>query len=169
MATSSSLPELLSAWRAAARRLERAQAAQDAEGARLEVVRAWLAYQQAASPMAEDEFLLVTDDSRRYIAASGGVERVLGYRVDQLLDMTIADLAAADLVDQVPTSWSRFLEDGSQEGEFALRATDGSIVQVTFRARVNHPVPGVHVSRLRPVRSPGLGAATGPGAVALLA
>ncbi len=131
-------------------------------------MRAWLAYQEAASPTADDEFLLVADDRQRYIAATTGVERVLGYSPAAVLDMTIADLAATDDLDRVSTSWSRFLDDGSQEGEFALRAADSRIVHVTFRAHVNQPIPGVHASRLRPVHSGEAGPAADHRAAALL-
>ena len=96
-----------------------------------EVVGAWLAYQEAAAPTADDEVLLVTDDHQRYIAATSGVERVLGYSPTALLDMTIADLAAPNVRDSVSTSWSQFLEDGSQEGE--CRASGGE--DWTDRAR----------------------------------
>ena len=148
-----SIAERLTAWRAAARRWDADPDHDPAGPVGREVVQAWLAYQEAASPTADDEFLLVTDDSQRYIAATTGVERVLGYRPADLLAMTIADLVAPDVLDRVSTSWSRFLADGSQEGEFALRASDGRTVPVTFRASLNHPIPGVHASRLRPVRS----------------
>ena len=168
MATSS-IPACLSAWRAAARRWEADPDHDPASDVGREVVRAWLAYQEAASPTADDEFLLVADDSQRYIAATSGVERVLGYSSAAVVDMTIADLAAAEVADRVSTSWSRFMDDGSQEGEFALRAADGRIVPVTFRAKVNHPIPGVHVSRLRPVRSAETGPVDSPRVGALLA
>lgn len=166
MATSS-IAVCLSAWRAAARHWDADPDHDSASQVGREVVRAWLAYQEAAAPTADDEFLLVTDDSQRYIAATTGVERVLGYSPAAVLDMTIADLAAGDDLDRVSTSWSRFLDDGSQEGEFALRAADGRIVPVTFRAKVNHPIPGVHASRLRPIRSTETGAATEPAAALL--
>lgn len=167
MATSS-IAVCLSAWRAAARRWDADLDHDPASDVGRDVVRAWLAYQEAASPTADDEFLLVADDSQRYIGATTGVERVLGYSAAAVLGMKIVDLAAADLLDRVSTSWSRFLDDGSQEGEFSLRAADGRVVPVTFRARVNHPIFGVHASRLRPVHSAETGPAESPRAVGLL-
>ncbi|HET7702780.1 MAG TPA: PAS domain-containing protein [Candidatus Limnocylindrales bacterium] len=147
----SSIADRLAAWRAAARRWDAAPDQDPTSEAGREVVRAWLAYQEAAAPTADDEFLLAADDKQRYIAATAGVERVLGYSPADVLNMTIADLAAPDVRDRVSSSWARFVDDGSQEGEFALRAADGRVVPVTFRARVNHPIPGVYVSRLRPL------------------
>lgn len=116
-----------------------------------DVIRTWLAYQEATLTPDKNEFLLVADDGGRYVAASSGVTEALGYSPAEIVGLAIADVTGSDLIDGVPTRWASFLDDGSQEGEFVLRAADGRLVPVTFHARVNHPIPGVHVSRLRPV------------------
>lgn len=146
--TTRDVPELLAAWRAAERRWERVADDTDVAAAALDVVRTWLAYQEATLPTEHDEFLLVTDDERRYVGATSGLTRVLGYAPDDIIGRQIEDLAAPDIRPATPDLWARFLADGRQEGEFALCGADGTPVALNFRARAHHPVPGYHVSRL---------------------
>ena len=145
----SSVHTLLTAWRAAARAWESADPATKASVAP-DVIRTWLAYQEATLTPGTGEFLLVADDSSRYVAASAGIADVLGYSPDEIVGLTVADLAGSELVDGLSTQWTSFLDDGSQEGEFVLRAADGRAVAVTFHARVVDPAstsPGFGRSR----------------------
>ena len=146
----SSINELLSAWRAAERRWERPASPEEVHGAALEVIRAWLAYQDAVLGRAATEFMLVADDDGAYVAATSGVEGCLGYRPDDLIGMHVADLAATELLDTAPTQWAAFLAHGRQDGWFRLRAIDGRNVSLRYQARAHHPVPGYHMSRLWP-------------------
>lgn len=148
--TSRAVPELLAAWRAAERRWERIADDHDVAAAALEVVRTWLAYQEATLPTDYDEFLLVTDDDQRYVGATSGLTRVLGLAPEDILGRRIEDLAAPDLRPTTPDRWARFVADGRQEGEFTLCSADGVPVELSFQARAHHPVPGYHVSRLWP-------------------
>ena len=59
-----SLSELLTAWREAERRWERHGSPEDVRTRALEVVAAWVAYQDAALPADADEVMLVADDAR---------------------------------------------------------------------------------------------------------
>ena len=144
------LSELLFTWRAAARALDRAEPGAASHAARLEVVHAWIAYQDAALPRDNGEFLLVADDERRYVGATSGVRDVLGYRPTEIVGLHIDELAAPDLVGSVGTQWTEFLADGSFKGEFALRSADGRFVALRYHSQANHPIPGFHVSRLWP-------------------
>ena len=143
-----SITELLAAWRAAERRWERPASPGQVHVAALEVVRAWLAYQDAALGSVATEFMLVADDDGAYVAATSGVEACLGYHPESLVGMHIADLAAAELLETTPPQWAAFLADGRQDGRFRMRAIDGRIVSLRYQARAHHPVPGYHMSRL---------------------
>lgn len=144
------VPELLAAWRAAERRWQRIADDQDVAAAALEVVAAWLAYQEATLPAAHDEFLLVVDDDQRYVGATTALSRVLGYAPGDILGRPISDLAAPDLRLAMPDLWAQFMADGRKEGEFTLCSADGTPVALNFEARAHHPLPGYHVSRLWP-------------------
>jgi PAS domain S-box-containing protein len=147
---SKTLTELLQTWRAAERRWEQPAGSADIRASAFEVIRAWAEYQNAALPRDTTEFMLVADDEGRYVAASQGVDRVLGYQPHELIGRAIADLAAPDLADQTPEEWAKFLADGRQEGTFRLRHASGSVVDLRYQARAHHPIPGYHVSRLWP-------------------
>ena len=129
------VPALLAAWRAAERRWERVAEGTDVAAAALEVVRTWLAYQEATLPIEHDEFLLVTDDDQRYVGATSGLTRVLGYAPDDIIGRRIEDLAAPDVRPATPDLWARFLADGRQEGEFTLCSAGGVPVALGFQAR----------------------------------
>jgi PAS domain S-box-containing protein len=118
--------------------------------AALDVIRAWAEYQNAALPPDTTEFMLVADDYGRYVAATEGVARVLGYDPNELIGRAIAEIAAPDLAEQTPQEWAKFLADGRQDGTFHSRSASGSIVAMRYQARAHHPIPGYHVSRLWP-------------------
>lgn len=149
MATKS-LVELLQAWRTAERRWELPARSTEVRESALDVIRAWAEYQDAALPAYTTEFMLVADDDGRYVAATQGVDRVLGYAPQELIGRAIADIAAPDLADQTPQEWAKFLADGRQDGTFRLRAASGSVVALRYQARAHHPIPGFHMSRLWP-------------------
>jgi hypothetical protein len=51
--------------------------------------------------------------------------------------------------------WRSFMENGRLDGEIVLLRPDGRRIPVRFRARANHPEPGLHASVLeRPDESP---------------
>ena len=145
-----SIPELLEAWRAAERRWERHAPAEEVRAAAVEVIAAWAAYQDAALPPDHREFTLIADDNGRYVHATRGVSRILGYEPADLIGMSVVDLAAIELQEATPTQWADFLAVGRQEGHFQLRAKDGRVVSLSYQARAHHPVPGFHASRLWP-------------------
>jgi PAS domain S-box-containing protein len=142
-----SIPELLAAWRAAERRWERPAPADEVRAAALEVIAAWVAYQDAAVAP-EAEFMLVADDNQTYVGATRGVTAILGYGADELIGRRVEDIAAPQLQAETPAQWAAFLAEGRQDGGFRLRAKDGQIVSLRYQARAHHPVPGFHMSRL---------------------
>ncbi len=144
--------DALNAWRSAERTWETIHVDDPAYPmAALDVVRAWLAYQEASGQPEPGAFLLVTDDEARYVAVSDGVEAVLGHNPAELLGATIAEISPADLAASGPAQFAQFIADGRQDGEYRLMSADGRAVRLGFQARAHHPIPGFHASRLWPV------------------
>jgi len=142
------IPDALDAWRAAERRWEATDpVAPGYREAAIEVIAAWLRYQELTEPDG-GSFVLVADDDHRYVAVGGGVKAALGYEPAELLGRRIEDVAAPDLAADTPTAWQRFLTDGRQDGEYRLLARDGREVSMRFQARAHHPIAGYHSSRL---------------------
>ena len=145
---SPAIATLLAEWRAAERRWERHMPAEEVQAAALDVVRAFVAYQDAALPADSGEFMLITDETQTYVGVTRGVTAVLGYHPEELIGRRISDLAAPDIRDATPSQWQAFLEDGRQEGHFRLMTARGDPVSLLYQARAHHPVPGFHMSRL---------------------
>ncbi len=148
------LAELLAAWRNAERRWDQQAPAEEVHRAAIDVVAAYVAYQDAALAAGTREFLLIVDEDQQYVGATTGVTSVLGYRPDELLGRRIGDLAADEDLEATPAQWRTFVSEGRQEGRFRLRSNAGETVQLRYVARAHHPIPGFHLSRLWPEDSP---------------
>ena len=125
---------MLAAWRATERRWERHAPADEVHAAALEVVAAFVAYQDVALRSQPGEFMLIVDEDQTYVGATRGVTTVLGYRPEELA----------------------FVREGRQEGRFRLQTAGGAPVELRFQARAHHPVPGFHLSRLWPLEATGV-------------
>ena len=91
------IPDALGAWRAAERRWEATDPAEPGyREAAIEVISAWLRYQELTE-RDQGSFVLVTDDDHRYVAVGGGVKVALGYEPAELLGQGVDDIAAPDL------------------------------------------------------------------------
>jgi PAS domain S-box-containing protein len=151
---SNSISELLASWRAAERRWERLAPAEEVNAAALDVVHAFVAYQDAALPADTREFMLITDETQTYVGVTRGATTVLGYRVDELIGRRIQDLAAPGDREDAPGQWLAFISAGRQEGQFRLLTRTGEPVGLRYQARAHHPVPGFYMSRLWPDAPP---------------
>ena len=150
---SRSIPELLARWRDAERRWE--QTAPDDPGsddARRHVLDTWLAYQEAAGYLAQEEMVLVADDRMRYVAANSEAHRVLGYPVGGIAGRSVADITHPTDQAALQAAWDEFLRSGRLDGEYVLYRRDGTMLRATFVARAHLPIAGLHTSRLRPIR-----------------
>ena len=68
--------------------------------------------------------IFVADSERRFIQANPAAIRLLGYTIEQLLEMRVEDVVATPPEDAIAI-WKSFLEDGHQHGEIQLRRADG--------------------------------------------
>jgi PAS domain-containing protein len=144
------ISDALSAWRVSERQWELTQP--DDPGYRraaIEVITAWLRYQELTDPE-PGVFVLVADEDHSFVAVGGGVKAALDYDPADLLGRRVEDIASPELAARVHGAWQRFLEDGRQDGEYQLMSRDGRSVELRFQARAHHPIPGFHTSRLWP-------------------
>jgi PAS domain S-box-containing protein len=144
------LQDALATWRQAERRWESIDPGDpDYRPAALEVVSAWLSYHEA-SETERGTFVLIVDDEARYVGVSRGVTDILGYAPEELVGRKIESVVAAGVGVDPAQDWQRFLIDGRQEGEYSMLDRDGGEVRLRYQARAHHPIPGYHLSRLRP-------------------
>jgi PAS domain S-box-containing protein len=139
----------LEAWRTAERRWESRGTGPDDRSAAIEVVRAWLAYQELLND--PRSFVLVVDDDGRCVAASEGIREALGYEPADVMGDAIGSIVPLDLALTAAEEWPRFLRDGRRDGAFRLRSRDGGEVWIRYEARAHQPIPGYHTSRSWPV------------------
>lgn len=146
------MTELLRAWRDAETRWT-ATSPDDPERLReaaLDVVRAWLAYQEQAGVHA-GALVLVADGDGRYVAAGGASEELLGYGPAGIVGKDVSTVSAPGSLTVSPELWSLFLASGRQDGAYELLHRDGRAVRFRYLARAHFPVAGFHTSVLTPV------------------
>src|SRR5206468_2113703 len=85
---------------------------------------------EAAS--ADGPVVLVADSQMRYLAASDGACRVLGYSLEELLAMRVTDVVKETDAKQ---RYRRMVEEGRQEGEITLVCKDGQLVRARYEAQ----------------------------------
>jgi PAS domain-containing protein len=84
--------------------------------------------------LANAEYVVFVDVSRRYLDCSEGVCRLLGYTREELLNKTV-DSVSYDL-EEVPRLFARYLEAGKLDGEYVLQRKDMTPVPIRYRAFV---------------------------------
>jgi PAS domain S-box-containing protein len=94
--------------------------------------------------------ILAADDSGRFIAANDAVCQLTGYAQDELLELSIWDLAARSLDQKVKRGqrmWRHFLRDGGFDGVYRLRHKTGGVIGIRCLAAA-HVFPGMHVATM---------------------
>jgi PAS domain S-box-containing protein len=94
--------------------------------------------------------ILVADDGGRYVAANPAACALVGYHVDQLVNLSLWELTPDGDREIGWHAWQHFLAAGRASGEYSLRRGDGVTIEVEFQA-VAHVQPGYHLSVLRDV------------------
>lgn len=92
--------------------------------------------------------MVLADDEGRYVAANESACRLLGRSREEILQMTVHDVAPPDV--DVDAAYRQFLEAGTETGFYKLVDADGQIIHVEYRATAN-VVPGLHLSVMRDV------------------
>jgi len=82
------------------------------------------------------EGVFVADATGRYLDANPAACALVGYRRDELLQMTVADLAPRNKAAEHVDMYEAEKRSGALDTEFTLRRKDGSEVQVALRSRV---------------------------------
>jgi len=91
--------------------------------------------------------VLAADNTGRYVAANTSATTLTGYSRDELLTMSVRDLTPAMRHDSAGELWNRFIQAGSQAGDYVLVRKDGTPVSVHYTAYAS-VAPGVHISLL---------------------
>ncbi len=102
---------------------------------------------QALFSNATEAFLLCDKDGR-YLDVNPSACQVLGYSRDELLGKTIWDLIPAEARSDAHELWRDFHVAGEQSGEIQLLRSDGSRIDLEYRAVANI-IPGLHLLILR--------------------
>ncbi len=101
--------------------------------------------------LAFDELLegvVIFDDDRKYVDANAAACTLFGVGPAGLIGRRVDDFVPKTPEYDIGSTWSRFIAEGHQSGEFTLVRPDGSRVLVEYRARANI-APGVHMSIMR--------------------
>jgi PAS domain S-box-containing protein len=98
---------------------------------------------------AQDTILLASDDAR-YVDVNPAACALTGYDRDELLTLSVFDLAAEENREELRSRWKEFIETGVQTGDIPLLRKDGTLVITEFRAVANI-IPGLHLSIMRDI------------------
>ena len=96
---------------------------------------------------------LAADNTGRYVAANHKACELTGYSRAELLRMNVRDLTPAIRQETAGELWNRFIQLGSQAGEYMLQRKDGVPTGVRYDAFAS-VAPGVHISMLTVLEVP---------------
>ena len=94
--------------------------------------------------------VLVTDEDGRYVYANRTALALLGYAMEDLLAMSIADLVSAS-EGWTESEYERFKQKGFWRGRVELRRKDGSLLDVEAVGSPMESSPGTYLWTCRPV------------------
>ncbi len=92
--------------------------------------------------------VLVADNDRKSIAASAGVERLLGIPPAQIVDRSLDDLVEPSFSSHFRELWHSVLQQGEQSGTLPLVGEDGRARMVQYEAKGN-VLPSRHILAIR--------------------
>jgi len=94
-------------------------------------------------------YVVFVDTNRRYVEVTDGVCQLLGYSRQELLALTIDDVAAPELRSNVPETFQLYVAEGGLEGQYCLLAKDGKRIPIHYQSKV-YP-DGCMVARWEPI------------------
>ena len=89
--------------------------------------------------------VVVTNQRAEIVMVNGPAARLVGLSTRDLQKLTIWDITHASFQADFDILWREFLRAGRQRGEYAVRHSDGSIVDVAYCSEVN-VIPDRHIS-----------------------
>jgi PAS domain S-box-containing protein len=108
----------------------------EAPGVLLSTTASLLHLRSHAHVELEGKYVAFVDEHRRYLDVTDGVCELLGYSRSELLQMKIDDVTAPAMRSNTAPLFRRYMEDGTQEGEYILLDRNGSEVPIYYIARV---------------------------------
>lgn len=84
------------------------------------------------------------DDESRLLEVNPAACTLLGYSLDEFLQMSVWDIVSGANLALAHELWQAFLIAGGQNGEFPLRHKDGRTIEVEYRAVANI-MPGLNI------------------------
>src|SRR4051812_3225833 len=91
---------------------------------------------RAVFEQSKDAILIANDDGC-YVAANSAACLLLGRSLEEVLQLTIADITEPTLLPVAADAWQRFLDQGEMEGEYRIVRPDGQTVHAEYRAVAN--------------------------------
>jgi len=92
--------------------------------------------------------IFMTDDGGNYLRVNQAACELFGYKRERLMQMKVADLPSAD-APETAVRYQRYLETGSETGEWVFVRQDGERRTIQYRA--SRLAPGLHLSIARDV------------------
>jgi len=87
--------------------------------------------------------IMIVDDGGRYVDVNESLCRMLKTPREELIGTHFSQFIPPELLDEASTDFQELKSFGSFQGEFPLRARDGSLVELEWRSRANF-LPGLH-------------------------
>jgi PAS domain S-box-containing protein len=84
----------------------------------------------------DGEYVVYVDQSRRYVAVSDGVCKLLGYTREQLLGKKIEDITPPEARSEVAREFHQYLHYSALLGEYILLAADGRRIPIRYKSIV---------------------------------
>ena len=100
-----------------------------------------------------DVAAIAADNTGRYVAANTRMSELTGYSRADLLRLQVKDITPAMRHDLAGNLWNRFIQNGTQTGEYVLLRKDGTPIGVQYAAYAS-VAPGVHLSLVTPLELP---------------
>jgi PAS domain S-box-containing protein len=96
---------------------------------------------------------LAADNTGRYVAVNVLATELTGYTREELMRMSVKDLTPPMRHGSASDLWSKFIQAGTQAGEYVMLRKGGEPVGVKYEAYAS-VAPGVHLSLLTALEMP---------------
>ncbi|MCG6970045.1 MAG: PAS domain S-box protein, partial [Gammaproteobacteria bacterium] len=94
---------------------------------------------------ATSDAILIANDEARYVHANPAACEMLGYSMEELLELSVPDVTSVGSKTKFTPIWQEFIKHGVQRGEYVVRRKNGTEMEVEYRAVANF-MPGRHLA-----------------------